>query len=29
LAIVGGRAPLDRVRPLKCLPRGVVPYIKH
>jgi len=23
------RAPLSRVRPLKLIPRGVVPYVKH
>jgi hypothetical protein len=29
LTALAGRAPLSRVRPLKCLPRGVVPYLKH
>jgi hypothetical protein len=26
---IAARAPLGRVRPLKLIPRGVVPYVKH
>jgi hypothetical protein len=26
---IAARAPLERVRPLKVIPRGVVPYVKH
>jgi len=28
-SVVAFRAPLARVRPLRVIPRGVVPYIKH
>ena len=27
--VVAARAPLGRVRPLRVIPRGVVPYVKH
>jgi hypothetical protein len=26
---IAARTPLGRVRPLKAIPRGVVPYVKH
>jgi len=28
-SVVAARKPLGRVRPLRTIPRGVVPYIKH
>jgi hypothetical protein len=26
---IAPRPPLDRVRPLRIIPRGIVPYVKH
>jgi len=28
-SVVAARKPLGRVRPLRTIPRGVVPYVKH